>query len=225
MRRPQEREAARDALKALGPQVMPAVLERLRGDLQTRNRVNDTLLDVLGMLGGHRAVLHAVLEGAVSASACVAPFSRLGDEGVAGLLGLLEAEQASARAEAARELRKAEYSPHTSEFVALLEHTLDGYARAESEAVRRLQQEAVKHLIAILGSHQAEDAQAIASLVRVAREPTLADRTRIAALETIAALGPVAGKAAEPLRSLLGYESGPVRQALLAALEQVDRQN
>ena len=219
-----DRQAAKAALIEMGPDILPAVLVQLRYEREERNRYNAVLLDVLGVLGGVDGLLFAILEDVVQASACVDPLRKLGDSGLVGVLKLLESDERFARHETAELLQSPEYADFISEYVSLLDRKLETFLVSPPGAVRELQQDAAVNLIKALRAHASSDAASLRVLLEAATDHRQSDITRIEALDTLAALGPAAGGAANELRALLGYESGRVRKTLLATLERIGNQ-
>ncbi|MDJ0751692.1 MAG: hypothetical protein QNJ11_19560, partial [Woeseiaceae bacterium] len=122
-----ERDSASDVLIGVGSDVLPVVLEQLRRERVEKNYINDELLEVLGELGGYEALLFAIKNDVVAASACIEPLRKLGANGIPGMLALLESGERNARHQAAHVLAQPEYRNYTTELGATLESKLRAY--------------------------------------------------------------------------------------------------
>jgi len=217
-RRDEDRASARTTLIAMGPEILPLVLERLRYDRYERNRYNAELLDVLVTLGGPDACLFAIRQDVLEGQACIEPLRKLGATGLPGLLKLLESEQRLARVKATDALKTPDFGAFTPQYAVLLQGKVDAYRDTTSDAVRELQADAVTSLATILQAHAAADRPSINALLQAAVDAQQTDDARIAALQALAALGPVAAIGRNELQELVGYASGRVRNELLATL-------
>ncbi len=208
---------AKATLVAMGPSVLPAVLNQLQAD-QSSKRYPAELLDVLAEVGGTDAFVYAIRENGMPPSLATQPLERIGNRGVRGLLLLMASSDKVARMQSFYALEKNEYAAYSELYIEYLGRNLDLHRSTSSLAVRALHTEAAVSLIKLLQKHAATNRASIDVLLEAATDPEQAERTRIAALNSLSGLRPLPAATVDRLRVLSGYESGKVYDAVQAVI-------